>query len=303
MYFIEESLPYKFYKFIRYFNERQGQDHYYKALSNHTILFKSEEERTLFEQDIKNKINSIYISMNSLGTQTFTGEDMANLITDASINVSSSPSSSQSNMKVTILYNPSQGSSISYTEEQGVCLVVRYKNSRGSFVSEMRNVDTYQIVISFLYLPGGYNLSKYFSYVYFGSGNAISVSQFTSASDNLMYDISLTTTLTISQAESIYNDDNIESAFDIEGNYYFNTEGSSPVLYFDNETQIILNNSQFRLGFYQDQELLEYTSFAELPEVSSEEAYRLVVYDEEGNYMDYEITVIKVASISSTSGV
>ncbi len=251
-----------------------------------------------------NKINSIYISMNSLGTQTFTGEDMANLITDASINVSSSSSSSQSNMKVTILYNPSQGSSISYTEEQGVCLVVRYKNSRGSFVSEMRNVDTYQIVISFLYLPGGYNLSKYFNYVYFGSGNAISVSQFTSASDNLMYDIALTTTLTISQAESIYNDDNIESAFDIEGNYYFNTEGSSPVLYFDNETQIILNNSQFRLGFYQDQELLEYTSFAELPEVlSGEEEYRLVVYDEEGNYMDYEITVIKVASISSTSGV
>ena len=65
LYFIEESLPYKFYKFIRYFNERQGQDLYYKALSNHTILFKSEEERTLFEQDIKNKINSIYNSLAS----------------------------------------------------------------------------------------------------------------------------------------------------------------------------------------------------------------------------------------------
>ena len=65
LYFIKELLPYKFYKFIRYFDEGQGKSHYYQALFDHIIFFKSEEERTLFEQDIKNKIHSIYNSLTS----------------------------------------------------------------------------------------------------------------------------------------------------------------------------------------------------------------------------------------------
>ena len=79
LYFIKGSLLYKFYKFIRFYDERNGQKFYYKTLFDHIILFESEEERTLFEQDIKNKIDNIYNSLDSYASHRSIASEWQNL--------------------------------------------------------------------------------------------------------------------------------------------------------------------------------------------------------------------------------
>ena len=250
------------------------------------------------------KINNIYINMSAFQDVTYTGQDLGDIIKSANIRVSNQQGSSPSNMKVTILYNPSLGSSISYTEEQGVCLIVRYRDEQGQFVTELKDAGDYDIVLSFLYLPGEYTLSKYFDYVYFGNASPISVNDFTGAS-NLMYNKTLTTTLKIISAESPYNRDNFMSAFDVEGEYNIvKDEALGNILEFYNDTKIELKSDvPFSIKFYLGAQELSYTSFSELPGPSDSAEYieyRLVIYDKEGNYGESEsITIRKKANNSS----
>ena len=253
-----------------------------------------------------NKINNIYINMSTFQDVTYTGQDLSDIIKSANIRVSTEQGSSPSNMKVTILYNPSLGSSISYTEEQGVCLVVRYMDEEGHVVTELKNAGKYTIVLSLLYLPGSYQLNKYFDYVCFGNASPISVNDFIEASD-LIYNYNLKTTLRIIPAESLYDDENFMSAFDVEGEYNIvKDEALGNILEFYNDTKIELKSDvPFSIKFYQGVQPLPYTSFSELPGPSGSAEYaeyRFVIYDEEGNYSNSVfITIRKTAN--NTSGV
>lgn len=79
LYFIKGSLLYKFYKFIRFYDERNGQDCYYKTLHDHIIFFKSETERTQFEQYLAQDIYTICSSMQNFSSHKNISDEWSDL--------------------------------------------------------------------------------------------------------------------------------------------------------------------------------------------------------------------------------
>ena len=249
------------------------------------------------------KINALYISVSTF-THSYTGENLANLITDADIIVANRGSSTKTNMKVTILYNPQVGAPISYSETQGVCLIVRYQRN-GITVSEIKNAGGYQIILSFLYLPTTYKLSKYFTTIYF-NGVPYSVDTFSSGNPStLIYDNHLQTTFTVDVAENPYDSNNFEEALNIEGYYDIKLIDGIRTLVINDNTKITKKSDvHFSFKFYSaNTNPLDISSFEALPapyEVGQDYIdYNFAFVDDAGNYSSSNLIRVRKEKVAN----
>lgn len=170
---------------------------------------------TTKEYTIK-KVDVLYISADDW-TVTYSGNNYStSYIQPASIKVRNNSYEENTNMKVDLVTNSFD--IYEYKNTKGVCLFAYFTSDTNNLTKtiEVINAKEYRVNISLLYKPG-YDLTKYFKAIKFGSEEPIDIASFISAGASTNgYNCKLTQLFTVEKVE--YNTYNWTEAIYVTGN-------------------------------------------------------------------------------------
>lgn len=262
------------------------------------------------------KLNTLYISLSNIVTE-YNGENVVENFSENNIFVSN-VQGEETNMKVTVfIEKTTQTGQISYSESDGVKLVVRYLKNEGDTqipVDEIVNAGNYSIAVSFL-KHNSYDLGKYFNQVYFGSNRYYSY-DFTEAIDYCTYNIYLDAKVEVKQHECEFDtyDENLENIgdlLDFRGSYYeVKEEGTNQkILYIDLDSTFTLKSTErYEIKLYRYVNDYEYLGrmLGDLPQKegarspteeernrASYDSFFMIIESKDPNYMSSRYITLK----------